>query len=64
MWNTVRTEINSQDCNNKLYLNIEGKSINDFRDQANIFNDCFVNATNINQANDTSSNLQTLNNLY
>ena len=64
MWNTVRAEINSQDCNNKLYLNIEGKSINDFRDVANIFNYCFVNATNINQANDTSRNLQALNNLY
>ena len=64
MWNTVRIEINNRDSNNKLSLNVEGKSINDYRDLANIFNDYFVNATNINQANDMSRNSQALNNLY
>ena len=64
MWNTVKTEINNQDSNNKLPSNIEGKSINDYCDLANVFNDYFVNATNINQANGRSKNLQALNNLY
>ena len=64
MWNIVRTKINNQDSNNTLSLNIEGKSINDHCDLANVFNDYFVNATNINQENDMSKNLQAFNNLY
>ena len=43
---------------------IEGKSIKNYHDLANIFNDYFINATNTHQANDMSKNLQALSNLY
>jgi len=64
MWNIVKTETNNWDSNDKLPLNIEGNSIKDYRDLANVFNDYFINATNTHQANDMSKNTETLNNLY
>jgi hypothetical protein len=44
MWNLVRSEINKQDNNNELPRNIEGKTVTDFHELANIFNDYFINA--------------------
>jgi len=64
MWNIVKTETNNRDSNDKLPLNIEGNSIKDYRDLANVFNDYFINATNTHQANDMSKNTEALNNLY
>jgi len=64
MWNIVKTETNNRDSNDKLPLNIEGNSIKDYRDLANVFNDYFINATNTHQTNDMSKNTEALNNLY
>jgi hypothetical protein len=64
MWNIVKAETNARDSKDKLPLTIEGKSIKNFQDLANVFNDYFINVTNTQQANDMSENLQAFNNLY
>jgi hypothetical protein len=64
MWNKVKAETNARDSKDKLPLTIEGKSIKNYQDLANVFNDYFINVTNTQQANDRSKNLQALNNLY
>ena len=64
MWNIVKTETNNQDSNDKLPLNIEGNSLKDYCELANVFNDYFINATNTHQSNDMSKNVEALNNLY
>jgi Notch-like protein len=45
MWNLVTSETNKQGNNNELPLNIEGKTVTDFHELANIFNDYFINDT-------------------
>ena len=55
---------NNQVSNDKLPLNIEGNSLKDYCDLANVFNDYFINATNTHQSNDMSKNIEALNNLY
>jgi len=60
----MRLKTNNRDSNDKLPLNIEGNSIKDYRDLANVFNDYFINATNTHKANDMSKNTEALNNLY
>jgi hypothetical protein len=45
MWKLVRSEINKLGNNNELPLNIEGKTVTDFHEPANIFNNFFINAT-------------------
>jgi hypothetical protein len=64
MWKIVKAETNARDSKDKLPLTIEGKSIKNYQDLANIFNDYFINVTNTQQVNDMSKNLQVLNNLY
>jgi hypothetical protein len=64
MWNLVRSEINKQGNNNKLPLNIEGKTVTDFYELANIFNDCFINAahpTQVETSDNTPSAIDNLN---
>jgi len=64
MWNLVRSETNKQGNKNELHLNIEGKSVTDFHELANIFNDYFINVTHTTQVenfNNTPSALDSLN---
>ena len=43
---------------------IEGKSVKNYQDLTNVFNEYFINATDTQQTNDMSTNLQALTNLY
>jgi hypothetical protein len=49
MWNFVKTEINKQNRNNVPPLNIEGSPANGYQELACIFNDYFLNITNLTQ---------------
>jgi len=59
----MRLKTNNRDSNDKLPLNIEGNSIKDYRDLANVFNDYFINATNTHKLM-IWAKTEALNNLY
>jgi hypothetical protein len=64
MWNIVKTETSTGVSKDKLPQAIKGKSIKNYHDLANAFNDYFINATNTHEINDKSKNLQALSNLF
>jgi hypothetical protein len=49
MWNFVKTEINKQNRNTGPPLNIGGSPANGYQELACIFNDYFINITNLTQ---------------
>jgi hypothetical protein len=63
MWNLVRSETNKQGNNNELPLNIEGKTVTDLHELANIFNDYFINATHSIQVENFDNTPSALDNL-
>ena len=64
MWKIVKAETNTRVSKDKLPLTIEGKSIKNYHDLANFFNEYFINATNTHQTNNMSTDSQTISNLY
>jgi hypothetical protein len=67
MWNLVKVEINKQNRNNVPPLNIEGSPANDYQELARVFNEYFINATNLAQTGnlkDNSSAVENLNTVY
>ena len=43
MWNLVKTEMNTRVSNDKLPLTIKGKSMKNYHELANVFNEYFIN---------------------
>jgi len=64
MWNIVKAETNTRVSKDKLPVTIEGKSIKNYHDLANLFNEYFINATNTHQTNNMSTNSQAISKLY
>jgi len=67
MWNFVKVEINKQNRNNVPPLNIEGSPANDYQELACVFNEYFINVTNLTQTGnlkDDPSVVENLNTVY
>jgi hypothetical protein len=67
MWNFVKAEINKQNRNNVPPSNIEGSTANDYQELACVFNEYFINVTNLTQIGnlkDDSSTAENLNTVY
>jgi len=64
MWNLVKAETNTRVSSDKLPLTIRGKSIKNYHELANVFNEYFFGATNMQQTNNMSMNPQAISNLY
>jgi hypothetical protein len=67
MWNFVKTEINEQNLNNVPPLNIEWSPANGYQELACVFNDYFINITNLTQIGnrkDDSPVTENLNTVY
>jgi len=67
MWNFVKVEINKQNRNNVPPLNIEGSPANDYQELACVFNEYFINVTNLTQTGnlkDDSPVVENLNTVY
>ena len=63
MWNLARSETNKQGNNNELPLNIEGETVTDFQELAKMFNNYFVNATNLIQSENIDNTSTAVHNL-
>ena len=56
MWNFVKIEVNKQSSNNVPPLNMEGSSATDYQELAFIFNEYFINSTNLIQTGSLKGN--------
>ena len=46
MWSAVKAETSNETSKDKIPLNMKNKSIKNYHDLVNVFNDHFINVTN------------------
>ena len=64
MWSAVKAETSNEASKDKIPLTMKNKSIKNYHDPVNVFNDYFINVTNTYQEKDRNTNIQALSNLY
>jgi len=64
VWSAVKAETSNEASKDKIPLTMKNKSIKNYHDPVNVFNDYFINVTNTYQEKDRNTNIQALSNLY